>query len=182
MGRDKALLPHAGITLIEHVASQVSAAAGSAVVVGRPERYRGLGYPVVADLTPASGPLGGLVTALSITEAPWNLVVACDMPAITAELLRALLAEAERCGGDCLVPVSPSGRLEPLCAAYHRDSLPRLNDALRGGVLALRHAVAGPRTVLWHGAEAALFANLNTPEDLERHRAASYGPAAPHRT
>jgi molybdopterin-guanine dinucleotide biosynthesis protein A len=182
MGRDKALLPYGGVTLVEHVASQIAAAAGSAMIVGGRERYGGLGYPVVDDFTPGSGPLGGVTTALRISEAPWNLIVACDMPDVTADFLRALLEEAERCGGDCLIPVSESGRLEPLCAAYHRASLSRLCHALDNNVLALRDAVAGACAVLWHTPHAAFFRNLNTPEDLERHRAASHGAAAPHRT
>jgi molybdenum cofactor guanylyltransferase len=180
MGRDKALLPYGAVTLVEHVASQVAAAAGSATIVGGRERYGGMGYPVVQDFVPGCGPLGGITTALRISKVPWNLIVACDMPAVTAEFLRGLFEEAERRGGVCLVPVSESGRLEPLCAVYHRDCLARLSDALNNNVLAVRDAVAGLRTVLWSAPNAGFFRNLNTPEDLEGHRAAPHGAAAPH--
>jgi molybdopterin-guanine dinucleotide biosynthesis protein A len=177
MGRDKALLPFGDATMVEQIASQVAAAAGSATIVGHPERYRGLGYPVVEDFTPGCGPLGGVTTALRISEASWNLIVACDMPALTTKFLTMLLEEAERSGGDCLVPISPSGRLEPLCAVYHRGSLDRLSGALDRNVLAMQDAVAGPRMVQWPIPETAFFRNINTPQDFERHCAAS-----PHRT
>jgi molybdopterin-guanine dinucleotide biosynthesis protein A len=95
------------------------------------------------------------------------------MPGVTAGFLRLLLDQAERCDGDCLIPVSPSGRLEPLCAAYHRDCLPRLSDALRDKRFALWDATSGPGRVLWHAPHAFCFWNLNTWKDLARHGVAS---------
>ena len=172
MGRDKALLPFGPATLLEYVASQVAEAAGSVVVVGHPERYRSLGLDVVADAAYGNGPLGGIITALRITQADWNLVTACDMPGVTAPFLRSLLEEAERCGGDCLVPLTPNGP-EPLCAVYHRDCLPRLERAADAGVLAVREAIAGPGLVGRRAENPFCFRNLNTPEDFELHRVAS---------
>jgi molybdopterin-guanine dinucleotide biosynthesis protein A len=55
MGRDKALLQFQGATLISHVARAVEEAAGSVVLVGNPERYGFLGYPVVRARPRASG-------------------------------------------------------------------------------------------------------------------------------
>src|SRR5579863_10550524 len=66
MGRDKALLPLGDSTLLDHVAHCVRQAAGNVTIIGPPDRYAGLGYPVAADLVNDSGPLGGVYTALSI--------------------------------------------------------------------------------------------------------------------
>ena len=90
MGRDKALLPIEGSVLVERTAEQVRIAAGSVTLIGAPERYAHLGLPVVPDLIEDCGPIGGLYTALKIGRADWNLLVACDMPALTAEFLREL--------------------------------------------------------------------------------------------
>ncbi len=80
MGRDKAYLPVSGGILVTRVAGAVEAAAGNVALVGDPERYADLGYPVVADRYPGQGPLGGILTALGEKAAEWNLIVACDMP------------------------------------------------------------------------------------------------------
>ncbi len=180
MGRDKALVPWGSGTLVGHVASQVAAAAGSAVIVGHPERYGGLGFPALADEAPGCGPLGGICTALAASRAEWNLVVACDMPFVTAAFLGELLEEVLRSGGDCLVPVSAGGHLEPLCAVYRRDLLTRLRQSLTEGRLAAREAVRGPGTVWWPVPDPSIFANLNTPEDLARHQAVPATPRAAH--
>ena len=79
------------------------------MLIGDPRKYGHLGYPVLPDRRPGAGPLGGIESALSYTTADWNLVLACDMPAISAEFLRGLLEAAERVNADALVPEGPSG-------------------------------------------------------------------------
>ncbi len=165
MGRDKALLRFRGGALAGYVAATVAAAAGSAVLIGDPQKYGHLGYHTIPDRTPGAGPLGGIATALSYTAADWNLMLACDMPAVTVDFLRELLDAGERSGADALVPTGPSGRLEPLCAVYHRRTAAALRRALDCGVRKITEALAGLDAVPWPVADLARFANLNTPEE-----------------
>src|SRR5205807_1738795 len=104
MGRDKALLPYKSGTLMEHVAEQVLRAAGNVALIGNPSSYEHLGYPVYADRMPNNGPLGGIYTALSVSKADWNLIVACDLPRISVTQLRQVL-EAANDAAECIVPV-----------------------------------------------------------------------------
>jgi molybdenum cofactor guanylyltransferase len=165
MGRDKALLPFRGGALAAHVAATVAAAAGSVTLIGDPRKYGHLGYPVLPDRTPGAGPVGGIESVLSYTAADWNLVLACDMPAISAALLRGLLDAAERAGADVLVPAGPSGRLEPLSAVYHRRCLATVRRALESGVRKVTDALDGLEVARWTVDDAACFENLNTPEE-----------------
>ena len=164
MGRDKALLPFRGGALAGHVAATVAAAAGSATLIGDPRKYGHLGYAVLPDRSPGAGPVGGIESALSCTAADWNLVLACDMPGISAEFLRGLLDAAERLNADALVPAGPSGRLEPL-SAVHRRCLATLRGALGAGIRKITDALAGLEVALWTVDDAACFKNLNTPEE-----------------
>jgi molybdopterin-guanine dinucleotide biosynthesis protein A len=165
MGTDKALLPFQGGVLAGHAAATVAAAAGSVTLIGDPQKYGNLGYPVVPDRRPGAGPLGGIETALSHTAADWNLVVACDMPGISAEFLRSLLDAAERLGADALIPAGASGRLEPLSAVYHCRCLSTLRRAIDQDVRKVTDALAGLRVARFAVDDPAYFENLNTPEE-----------------
>jgi molybdopterin-guanine dinucleotide biosynthesis protein A len=170
MGCDKALLPFRGASLAQWIAREVARAAGGAFLIGDPERYGGLGYPVIADSFPGDGPLGGILTALSHTNAEWNLVVACDMPGLTVGFLQDLLAAAE-VNGSTTIPMGPAGRLEPLCAVWRRDAMGPLDTAFSGGVRKVAAALEGLRLSVYPVAEVAHFQNVNTPEDWNTHAA-----------
>jgi molybdopterin-guanine dinucleotide biosynthesis protein A len=167
MGRDKARLPFRGGLLVQAVAEAVKVAAGSAVLVGGPSRIGDirLDYPILPDTYPAEGPLGGILSALQNTTADWNLIVACDMPELSAEFLSALLDAAEGCDADVLIPAGPDGRLEPLCAVYHRRSRQALYDAFAAGIRKVTAAFEGSRIVVFPVPEVTPFQNVNTPED-----------------
>jgi molybdopterin-guanine dinucleotide biosynthesis protein A len=162
MGRDKALLPFDGSTLVERIAARVRAAAGSVTLVGPPDRYGRLGLPVAADLIEDCGPLGGVYTALKISSAPWNLIVACDMPAVTSGFLAGLLEAARDADAECFVPATGSG-LHPLCAVYHRQALSVIEYALDHKSFKMHDLLRSLRTVSWPAADASMLENINTP-------------------
>jgi molybdopterin-guanine dinucleotide biosynthesis protein A len=168
MGRDKALLPFRGGLLAGSVARAVGAAAGSVTVVGRSEL---LELPTIPDLYPGEGPLGGILTALAHSEAEWNLVVACDMPGVTAEFLRSLLERAEAAGCDVLMPHGPSGHPEPLCAVYRSGARGTIEGHFGRGVRKVTAALEGLRVEAWAVSQVAHFENVNTPEEWASHAA-----------
>lgn len=88
---------------------------------------------VVPDESPGLGPLGGLATALRAADGSPVLVVAWDMPFVTAELLRALRRRGEA-GARAVVPVhGAEGWAEPLCAWYAPSVLPTCLALLEAG-------------------------------------------------
>lgn len=165
MGQDKASLPFGGKRLVEHIAAAVAEAAGTVTLVGPPDRYRELGFPVVPDLRPGLGPLSGIHTALSQSRSAWNLIAACDLPAISGAFLKTLKAAAEVSAADCLIPAGPSGQLEPLCAAYHSRCRDTISLALDRQVRKVTDGLAGLRISTWQVPESFWFQNVNTPEE-----------------
>ncbi len=165
MGRDKALLQYAGTPLVRQIAQAVFVAAGSISLVGSPERYGFLGFPVIPDRIPDRGPLSGIEAALSASASEWNLIVACDMPQVSAPFLGELLDRAAASEADCVLPQGPSGMPEPLCAAYHARCLPAISAALLGGVRKVTDALTGLRVSYWPVSESHAFRNVNTPQD-----------------
>jgi molybdenum cofactor guanylyltransferase len=165
MGRDKALLEVEGQCLAGRVAVVVREAAGSVTLIADPEKYGRLGYPVYPDRILDCGPLGGVYTALTVSDAAWNLVAACDMPDLKAPFLVRLLEAAENADCDCLLPAGPSGRPEPICAIYHIRSLAAIERALKGGVRRMLDGLAGLRLEVLQVEGHGPFRNINTPEE-----------------
>ena len=164
MGRDKALLPYRGTTLVGHVARAVQEATGAVALIGDPARYGRLGYPVYPDKLPGCGPLGGIYTALTISSTDWNLVVACDMPGISVDVLRALLGSASESGGACVIAMGPGGEPEPLCAVYHKRCLPILTLAIQEKRFRMRDLMAEFNAQAWL-VDSGAIANVNTPKE-----------------
>jgi molybdopterin-guanine dinucleotide biosynthesis protein A len=164
MGQDKALLPYRGTTLVEHVAKTVSEAAGSVALIGDPDRLGHLGLTVFPDEPPGSGPASGIYTALRVTTTDWNLVVACDMPGVSADMLRDLLRAAETSVRNCVAAIGPYGQPEPLCAVYHRRGLPAVARAIRDKRLRMRDLIKEIGAI-WIRVDASALANVNTPTE-----------------
>ena len=164
MGRDKALLRHLGIPLVVRAAAAVRSAAGSVTILGDPAFYGRFGWPVLPDEQPDLGPIGGLSTALEHTKAEWNLLVACDMPELSAELLRELIRRTHRCRRLCVAPLTQTG-FEPLCAVYRRTALPVVRKAIADGRLKMRDLLPLLDTAPVAGLDPAWFRNVNTPAE-----------------
>lgn len=162
MGRDKALLPLGETTMVEEIAHRVRAAAGNMTLIGPVDKYAHLGFPIVPDAIENCGPIGGLYTALGLTETDWNVLVACDMPDVTTAFLKQLLEAAEASDADCLVP-EIDGKIHPLCAVYHRRLVTAAESAIHRKLFKMQDFISTLRTTRWPVREPALLRNLNTP-------------------
>ena len=165
-GSDKALHVVDGLPMALHVARALRTCTRSVTLVGDPGRHASLGLPVVPDRIADAGPLGGIVTALSGAESPWILVVACDMPQLTAPPLQRLLRAASSSQAAAVLPRTPDLRIQPLCAAYSKHSYGPLRNALRSGIRKVMEAV---ERIAWEPLDyrdAGPFANVNRLTDL----------------
>lgn len=168
MGRDKALLPYRGRTLVEAIADEVRHATSSVTLVGAPERYRHLGLPVLSEDFPGCGPLSGVEAALRHSPAPWNLIAGCDMAGVRSEWLNELLtAAAAHPEATIVVPESPDGQLHALCAAWHVRALEPVRAALSSHKYKLTDTLFEIGFVSHRAEWSANLRNVNTPEEWE---------------
>ncbi len=171
MGQDKARLEIDGLPLLERIAACALSAGLPVLIVGRPRpsEWTLENTAFTEDDRPGCGPLGGLCTALSVTNAPL-LAVACDMPRLTGESFRWLAAQAisENMGPHGLV-VASSGRWEPLFSVYTPACLPLIASQMAGRRLALHGLIeAGDfGTALAPDWLAAQLVNVNTPQEWQ---------------
>jgi molybdopterin-guanine dinucleotide biosynthesis protein A len=176
-GDPKGLAVVGASRIVDRVADALHEVADALLVIAHaPDAHRWLpGVPVRGDVHVDRGALGGLHAAL-VHAATDVLVVAWDMPFVTAPLLRALL-DARRAPPDpaAVLPVHPDGHGEPLCAFYGARCAPVAERLLQQGERragALADAVharrLAPSALSAFGEPRTLLLSVNTPADLAR--------------
>lgn len=169
MGADKALVPFLGVPMAVCVATALRGAGCEQVVAvgGDAEGLRRLGFEAVPDLHPGEGPLGGVLSALArFPQADAVVVVACDLPLLTAATVEALVA-ALRGAPLAAAAVAVTDRIQPLCVAWRPAASAGLEDELLRGERRLASVLARSTTV--HvSVNRQDLANVNTPSDLPK--------------
>jgi molybdopterin-guanine dinucleotide biosynthesis protein A len=175
-GTPKALIPFEGRPLIAHIAETLGTVLPDRLVVtSTPEPYAFLGLPTVPDDFAEGGALGGIYSGLRAASGDAALVVACDMPFLSGELLAYLAGRAGE--ADVVVPEG-GGELQTLHAVYAKACLPAMARRLRAGELRVIgffpdvRVLRVPAAVVGRFADPdVVFTNVNTPADLVRARA-----------
>lgn len=178
-GEDKARHVIEDRSMIERVVDSVATICPTVLVsVGRvPRTYPLSNVRYVRDHISDAGPLAGIHAAMLATDSPWLLVAACDMPFVTPEVLRRLLA-ARTSRVKAVLAQENGGRLHPLCGCYHRDLLPDISAYLDGG----RRAVRGFVTEINHAAvtlPGGPLRNVNSRQDLADGNSSGRSSGAP---
>jgi molybdopterin-guanine dinucleotide biosynthesis protein A len=199
MGQDKALLELAGKPLIQHAVEKLRLLCTEVWILG--DRQDLAAYaPCLPDKHPGCGPLGALETALAYTPFEWNLFLPVDAPLVPLAWLQHLLQRASTSGALAVIS-QEEATAHPLCAAYHRNLHPGMQQALAMGerkvtvaldnvieqiarkrrcpveslLLSLSPAAEGnwleSLSVEQRAGSHLWFLNLNTPEDLQMTKA-----------
>jgi molybdopterin-guanine dinucleotide biosynthesis protein A len=126
---------------------------------------------ITADAIRGAGPLAGIAGALQRSTSPLLVVLAIDLPNMTADFLGSLLDSCTETQG--IVPRSSQG-FEALAAVYPARSAALALECLRAGDYSMQQFV---QRALDQGFvkerriapnEVDLFFNLNTPADYEK--------------
>ena len=165
MGRDKALIEVEGESLVRRVATALDHAGASRVFVvgGYRPAIEALGLEVVADRFPGEGPLGGVLTAMSATDAAVIVVMATDIVAADPTAIRSVLDALAH--NDVAVPVS-GGRRHFHHAVWGRSAQQRLESAFGAGERAIKRAVRDLAVVEVEGIAPAALADADTPDEV----------------
>ena len=172
-GRPKALIELGGRRIIERVRDVLLPLVHDALIVtNAPDLYAFLGLPMVADVYPDHGSLGGIYTGLKAAAGDAAFTVACDMPFLHPEVVRLVIARAGE--ADVVVP-RVGAQHETMHAAYAKACVPHIEERLIAGRLKITGFFERVRVVEILESEVAAFSdpaitfmNVNTPEELER--------------
>jgi molybdopterin-guanine dinucleotide biosynthesis protein A len=169
MGRDKALLPFCGATLLQTLIDRYRVLGPVAVSVNAAGRFPFTGAAELVDRWPGQGPLNGLVSAFAGTDAQEIFLTATDLPFGDVALARRLAA-LRGAADACLLARGEKG-FEPAFAVYGRrcgEAAAQCLAAGRKSFFELLERVQVRRVLPSELSEfdlARILTNVNTPAD-----------------
>jgi len=175
LGRNKALLPLHGKTVIEKIVQEARHCTRAiTIITNSSEDYAHLGYPCRSDVMPGGGPLSGIHAALTHCDTEYVLVVSCDIPMVTRKVFETLISALP--GYD--IVLYKHNHFEPLCAVYRQTCLPALEDLLAHGEYRIIDLFPALRVKVLRTGSDGVFKNINTDADYKSVRKAVSDSAA----
>ncbi|MFW5438499.1 molybdenum cofactor guanylyltransferase [Paenibacillus apiarius] len=140
------------------------------VVVGRPE-FQERFLPKMNVITDAEqfmgcGPLAGIYSAMAAYPAKRYVILPCDMPYMTADVMKSLV----KCyAGEDAAAVEADGARHPLVAVFHRRMKDFIHRSLAQGQYSVMRLLAQVDVRWVQGSKLTVdsghvFQNRNTPE------------------
>lgn len=178
MGKDKFSLVLNSKNFLE-IASETLQNFGNVSVVVSAQSDVSENFPIVKDIYQNRGALGGIHSALVNSKSDWTIILACDYPFVSIELIKFLtnLSQIEK-DFDAFAPIQADGKIQPLCAVYQTEICRKvLSEMLKneGEKYSVRDFLNRIKTRYVEFSEIAhlpnskhFFFNVNTPEDFEK--------------
>ena len=172
MGRDKGWIELNNKPLINYAIEALKPYCDELVISSNSTEYKSLGYPVYEDKIKNYGPMGGIYSSLLNSSSRLNMVLSCDMPLISSELIKYILVKCIE--GKLSIPIHGANIMEPLCAVYPLEAIPHIEKSIKEEKLKLVDLVNSipneqikidPSQYFYH---PDLFLNINKPGDLEK--------------
>ena len=172
MGMDKGLLKLNGKEMICYSLETLKKICSSVSIISNNKVYSKFAFPVYPDHLKEKGPLAGICTALSTSKTDLNIVISCDSPFITAELLLFLVEKLANF--DAVVPTFKEN-IYPLTAIYSKSCLNIFNERLLKNELRVKDAINFVNTNQLELTEKLPFfdekilTNINTINEMKKH-------------
>tara|TARA_R110000868_G_scaffold292498_2_gene552978 strand:+ start:4892 stop:5464 length:573 start_codon:yes stop_codon:yes gene_type:complete len=139
MQSEKGLALYQGIPFIEHIIKAVLPIATEIQLITNTADYDYLEYKKIKDIDLDKGPIGGIYSALTHSNSELNLIVSCDIPLISTELLLELI---DQHNGKASVSVfSDNERIHPLIGIYSKKIVPILKVAIANSNLRMMEMI-----------------------------------------
>ncbi len=181
-GQDKGLVMLADKPLVFHVLDRVAGVVDEIVVVinSETQRHKLTGIMqekarIVVDEAKVQTPLAGALAGFENAHNEYALLLGCDAPFLSSEVLRFLL---DVCfNKTAAIPRWPNGNIEPLQAAYHAGrAAEAARKALERGKLDMHSMIEDLQNVRYVSTlvleefdpKLLTLFNINTPNDLRQ--------------
>lgn len=166
MQSEKGLVLYQNKPFIEHIIEAVLPISENIQLITNTNDYDYLAYKKIKDIVADKGPLGGIYTALVHSETDLNLILSCDIPLISTEILMELI-EKHDVNFDVSV-FEDTNRMHPLIGIYSKRILPVLKKAIDADDLKMMRFIStiNHQLIPILNAKRDFFKNINSVAEL----------------
>lgn len=166
MQTEKGLVKYKSKRFIEWVIDAALPISENIQLITNSNDYNYLKYRKIVDIIKEKGPLGGIYTALSHSETELNLILSCDLPLISNQILEEL---TQKHSNSYDVSVFNEGeKIHPLIGIYDKRILPIIEEYLKKNQLKMMHllSMVNCQKIKILKDQRLYFTNVNTPFEL----------------
>lgn len=180
MQRDKAALLYEGQDQLSRAVELLGRQVQPVFVSVRPTQVQDSvrnRWPMIVDIAGSEGPLAGILSAQAAHPQVAWLVIACDLPFMSDDVLRQLIARRDPSAVATAYRSAHDGLPEPLCAIWEPQAAGALAHYQAGGGRCPRKFLIKQDAPLLEPVNPHALDNINTPQEYESARAALPGEA-----
>jgi molybdopterin-guanine dinucleotide biosynthesis protein A len=166
MGEDKGLMLFENKPMIEHILKTVKPLVRDIIIISDNKEYNQFGFPIFEDTIKEKGPLAGILTGLQQSSSDKNLILSCDTPFVTKELIRLVLSYSN--DYDVVLP-EKGNRSHQLIGTYNKSCATIIRKAIANDQLKIKLAIKdlNVKIVDANHIDSRVFHNINTKEDAK---------------
>ncbi|MBT8271898.1 MAG: molybdenum cofactor guanylyltransferase, partial [Bacteroidia bacterium] len=131
MGSEKGLVEFKGSPFIKHVIEALKPVCERLIIVSDNTAYDSFEVERIEDQYKNTGPLAGLYSGLKAADSDLNLVLSCDIPQVTSNLLRYLIDQIDN--GHDIFQFKAFNKVIPLIGIYRKRCGQTSRDLIEDG-------------------------------------------------
>lgn len=168
MGTDKGFMIFNGKPFAKYSIDAVKSFVSNIIIASNHSEYDNFGLKRVADFIEDAGPLAGIYTGLKHSKTEYNIVLSCDIPLITSEIIELLVNQID--SDSDVIQIVSNQRSMPLIAIYKKQCETLFLDLLQQGERRLWFALnqCKVKNVVLNSELELFTRNINTPEQLNQ--------------
>ena len=167
MGTDKGFLLLNNKPFVQYSIDALKPLVSEIIIVSDNPEYDVFGLKRVNDITKNAGPVAGIYAGLSASSTEYNIVLSCDIPLISTEVLQKLINAID--ADSEIILAESNGKSMPLIAIYKKSIAETFNTFLEQDERRLRVVVNAckSKNIILENELAFTTMNVNTPNELK---------------
>ncbi len=167
MGSDKGFLKLNKKPFVQYSIEALKPFVSEIMIVSDNSAYDIFGLKRITDCIKNAGPVSGIYSGLEASKTDYNLILSCDIPLITSEVLQKLIDAID--DASEIIQVESEGKSMPLIALYKKSAKEKFINFLKQDERRLRVVIKACtyKNVVLNKANQNSTLNVNTKEEFK---------------